>query len=71
MGRFLFFVLLALIVYLAIRVLRRRPPPQAPRKVAEKMVHCDHCGLYLPESEAIHAQGRHYCSVEHQRGVQK
>ena len=71
MGRLLFFLLLALIVYLAIKALTRRPPAKAPRKDAEKMVHCDQCGLYLPESEAIHAQGRHYCSVDHQRGVGK
>jgi uncharacterized protein len=29
------------------------------------MVSCSHCGLHLPQSEAINKLGRHYCCQEH------
>ena len=36
-------------------------------------VQCKHCGMYIPEPEAIRSQERWYCSAEHrdadQRGV--
>ena len=31
----------------------------------ELMVRCEHCGVHLPASEAVSAEGRSYCSVEH------
>jgi hypothetical protein len=31
----------------------------------ERMVACRHCGVYVPESEAIAADGAHYCSAAH------
>jgi uncharacterized protein len=41
---------------------RRRPPaPQA-------MVSCAHCGLHLPQPDAVEGEGgRYYCSAEHRR----
>ncbi len=41
--------------------------PQAPRQspVAEKMVSCAHCGVYLPESDSISDGGLAYCSEAH------
>ena len=46
---------------------RNQPRPgQAPR-VTQSMVPCAHCGLMLPQSDALQ-QGTHfYCSAEHQR----
>lgn len=44
--------------------------PQAPRRkpAAQTMVSCAHCGLHLPEAEAVEGDGgRHYCSAEHRR----
>lgn len=38
--------------------LRRDPAP-------EKMVVCAHCGVHLPESEALSAAGKTYCSAAH------
>jgi uncharacterized protein len=29
------------------------------------MVRCAHCGLHIPENEAVTMQGRYYCSKEH------
>jgi uncharacterized protein len=72
MGRLIFFLLLALVVYLAIRyLLRSKRPPEAARSAGEPMVHCEHCGLYLPRAEALQAEGRNYCSAEHQRAAGK
>ena len=46
----------------------RDVPPPSPKKnlpKPEPMVHCDHCGVHLPQSDAISYQGRHYCSQAH------
>lgn len=47
---------------------RANPPskPEAPR--AENMVQCAHCGIHLPEGDAIKdEQGRTYCSQAHRQ----
>ncbi len=31
----------------------------------EDMVACAHCGVHLPASLVLHAQGRSYCSTAH------
>ena len=67
MGRLLFFLLLAFLVYLAVRGFSRPAGKKPPKGGSERMVHCEHCGLYLPESEAIRVEGRNFCSPEHQR----
>ena len=40
-------------------------PPTTPTS-AERMVHCAHCGLHLPQTDAIAADGVFFCSKEHQ-----
>jgi uncharacterized protein len=30
------------------------------------MVHCERCGLHLPQTDAIAADGVFFCSKEHQ-----
>lgn len=70
------YLLLALLAYLAWRwyvaqrtkdepAVQASPPPQAT-DAAEKMVSCAHCGIHLPQSEALAGQGAlHFCSDEH------
>lgn len=42
------------------------PDISAPRDPApEKMVTCAHCGVHLPESDAIREGGRAYCTRAH------
>ena len=39
----------------------------APGPAPEQMVTCSHCGLYLPQNEAIAEGGKFFCCAEHQR----
>ena len=49
-----------------------RPPvardrPSGPPPDPARMVACRHCGLHLPQAEAVADAQGHYCSVEHLR----
>ena len=35
--------------------------------VPEKVFPCAHCGVHVPESEGVRANGRFYCSEAHRR----
>ncbi|KQQ87439.1 PP0621 family protein [Massilia sp. Leaf139] len=78
MSRAIFWILLALLVYFAVRAKLRAAarkhemhvPPQRsapPAAAIEDMTSCAHCGLHFPASEALHADGRDYCSPAHLR----
>lgn len=76
MGRILFFILLALAVYVGWRLMRAKRPGgvhETPGRTRgpEPMVRCDACGLNLPQSEALAAPGsnpqRWYCCEEHRK----
>ena len=61
MSRILFFVLLALVVYLVWRLLQ---------KVARlPMVSCATCGLHVPREEALTQDERYFCCEEHRRAM--
>lgn len=73
-----FFLLLALffgVVWLVRRGLRRGPPsapPQAPvappagaPSTSESIVACVHCGLHLPQSEAVEGGVGWFCGDAH------
>lgn len=78
MMRILFWVALIVLVIAAIRskirgkIREMTPPPghpgagtQAPMRELGATVECAHCHVYFPESEAVTANGRAYCSPEH------
>lgn len=44
---------------------RRGRDAPAPSPPLEGMVACAHCGVHLPASEALLANGRSYCSAAH------
>jgi uncharacterized protein len=48
---------------------RKAKPVKAAKAVpALTMVSCAHCGLHLPQPDAVEGEGgRHYCSSEHRR----
>ncbi|MBI5782369.1 MAG: hypothetical protein HZA69_01350 [Gammaproteobacteria bacterium] len=44
---------------------RRTPPTDKP--VVARMVACAHCGVHIPESEAVRDGDKYYCCEEHQK----
>ncbi|MEP6608717.1 MAG: PP0621 family protein [Burkholderiaceae bacterium] len=72
MSRILFFVVLALAVYVAWRVLQSK---QVTRDKDESkalrlpMVSCATCGLHVPREEALLQDERYFCCEEHRRAM--
>jgi uncharacterized protein len=70
MSRVLFFVLLAIVVYMLVRSMKRRSGRSAPSPgpaTPEVMVSCATCGLHLPRGEALLLGDRYFCCEEHRR----
>ena len=66
MGKWLFLVLLAIVIYLFIKQTRRKDAARVDAtRLPEDMVACVRCGVNLPKSEAHQVQGRFFCSKEH------
>lgn len=71
------FILIALAIWLAVQIVRRMLSQQRKRvagqkkTVAHSMVRCAHCGLHVPETEAVQDGGRFFCSNEHRLGEKK
>lgn len=66
MSRLLFLVAVAVVVYWLLSPRRVRPSRGEGDKI-EDMVRCAHCGVHLPRSEGVLADGKYYCSAEHHR----
>lgn len=75
MSRILFFVLLALAIYLMWRLLQKKALPRhtddsndavVPRL---PMVSCATCGLHVLRSEAVLQDERYFCCEEHRRAA--
>lgn len=66
--KIVFVVLAILLAWWILRLLRRSATtrPSTPHKV-ENMVACHHCGLHIPEDEAIVKEGHRYCCEAHAR----
>lgn len=58
-------IALLLLGYLLWRALTRPAAARKPRGAGERMVACAECGVYLPESDALPAVGRHFCNRQH------
>lgn len=58
-----------LILHFVRRALRRfqQPDSKESHSGPARMVACALCGTHVPESEAVRADGRTYCSEEHRR----
>ena len=77
-GKLLVFLLVLFCIYLVRRALTRPPAarpgaetsrPSTP--VVEKMVECAHCGLHIPESEAVAGDGLNFCCEAHHQAYRK
>jgi uncharacterized protein len=72
MGRILFFLLLALVVYVAWRAMQKRgghrsSTDREQQQTPQAMVSCATCGLHLPRQEALALGDRYFCCEEHRR----
>ena len=72
MSKFLLLIVILAAVWWLVKGFRRKDPGKDARRDAteagpEQMVHCSHCGLYLPQSEAIADGEKFFCSAEHRR----
>jgi hypothetical protein len=74
LGKLLLLVVAAIVVFFVLKGFKRTnrggPGPTGPHD-GEQMVHCGHCGVYLPVSESVPEEGRHFCSDEHRRLFRK
>lgn len=63
--RGIFIVLAIWLVISLVKSLRTHSRLSRPATPIASMVRCEHCGLFLPEGEAILSQDHFYCCVEH------
>jgi uncharacterized protein len=72
--KYLLILLLVLVVIWAVKRSRPPKPPQTPGKpegsAPSEMVSCAHCGLHLPQEEAVSGQKGLYCSTDHRSKAQ-
>ena len=73
MFRILFIVVLLVVGFMLLKSYQRkqliqRRHNQAAEKITRntRMVRCAHCGLHVPEQEAITVGGEHFCTRDHQ-----
>ena len=66
MFRLIFWFLIFYFIYLLIKKFKNPKKKKIKIKikntVKEKMVQCDNCGIYSPESSVIKAKGKIFCS---------
>jgi uncharacterized protein len=64
--RLLIFVAFCYFAYrLARSISLDRDKPKTGDGRTQQMVRCDHCGLFVPTSEAVQSAGRNFCSDRH------
>jgi len=58
-----------LVIYIARQLLQKhgQSPGKKPAMKIGTMVRCEHCGLHIPENEAINENGHYYCCEEHRK----
>lgn len=68
MSKLLLLIFAVVAVWWLVRSFRRKDAADAAREAApEQMVTCSHCGLYLPQGEAIIEGNKFFCCDEHRR----
>lgn len=65
MGRLLIIIAIVGVVFLLLRSLRRTPPPLSKTPTTEDMLRCKQCGVHIPSSEAVQANGENFCCAAH------
>lgn len=71
MSKLLILILVGLALYLLIKGFGRRASTRKPKADApaagERMVSCAHCGVHMPQSDAISGDGIYFCGEAHRR----
>ncbi len=67
MSRLLFLLAVIAVVYWLFKTYRKQSPKQDVTTASEDMVRCAQCGVHLPKSEAVLANGNFYCTDAHRR----
>lgn len=70
MGQFLRILIILIGLWLILNLVKRfiakhRPTPKSAPAAQDDVLPCAHCGVYVPRAEAIHANGKSYCSRTH------
>ncbi len=78
MSRILFWVLIAVVIYLAIVLARKKRSREVSAEKCTKrkdapvvMVECRQCGTHFPEDEAVLGDGKAYCSEKCRKNARK
>ncbi len=69
-------IVIAIAIWLLVRVGRKLlnpppPPPQPSKQTFEQVVKCAHCGLHIPQNQAINEDNRWYCSPQHRDAARR
>lgn len=68
MSRLLILAAAVAAIYWLMQSRRGNPPGNGEDADSiEDMVRCAHCGIHLPKSEGLRADGKYYCSEAHRR----
>jgi uncharacterized protein len=67
MGKFIFYLLLALLIYWLVKGRYSAKEAAPPKEASEDMVRCAYCDIYLPKGEAIDHRDEFFCCREHYR----
>ena len=68
--KYLVILVVLVLVYAWLRGQRRvdkQPPRQPPLPAPQDTVACAHCGVHIPQAEALMLGSQAYCSAEHRR----
>ena len=70
MGQLLRIIIILIGLWLVLQIIKRaladrHTPPSTKQASIAKMVVCAHCGLHVPETEAIRDGNKIYCCEEH------
>ena len=75
MGQLLRIIIILIGLWLVLTIIKRaliaRDKSPTDKPAVAHMVVCAHCGVHVPESEAVQSGDRHYCSEEHRMAAQK
>ena len=75
MGQLLRIVIILVGLWLVLLIIKRalaarqKPPPGRP--TLANMIACAHCGVHIPEPEALRDGDKLYCCEDHQKAAKK